>query len=153
MRLAHVFLTASLLAASAMPALAEPKEADDADVARFVSEAVSATLTRGGEGTDAAWLNRMVSVTSTDGANSVLRFWAGAGVPDEPSMGESYAAQVSGSPDVRHMASRTWRARAIVLQTYERGTERGANGLQVEAMVRQDAKSGALQLDSIAMRE
>lgn len=153
MRLPHAALVATLLATLSGPALAEPREAEDAEVARFVAEAVSATLTRGGEGTDVAWLNRMVSVTSTEGANAVLRFWAGAGVPDEPGEGETYAAQVSGAPDVRHMAPRTWRARAIVLQTYERGTERGANGLQVEAMVRQDGKSGALLLDSITMRE
>jgi len=144
-------LLAAIFLVSLCPALAAPPEASDADVARFVTEAVSATLTRGGETTDASWLSRMVSLSTTEGANEVFRFWAAAGVPDEPGVDDSYAAQVNGQPEVRRLDKAAWKARAIVLQTYDKGGERGAVGMTVETRVAQDPKSGALRLEGLSL--
>lgn len=152
MRLPFLALALALALTLGAARAAPVEPASDAAVARFVSEAVVSVLTRGGENGDAAWLARLVSVTSTEGANGVLAIWREVGVPDEPAPGTSYAAQVSGTPDVKRLDKGGWRARAVVFQTFDGRQGQGGTGMEVEAGVTQDPKSGALVLDRVVTR-
>lgn len=149
----HALALAILLSSSALGAAAAPAEPEEPAVGRFAAEAFVAVLTRGGENGDGAWLMRMVSLTSTEGANGVLRLWSAAGVPDEPAQGTSYVAQVAGAPDVKRTGQGAWRVRAVVFQTYEGKDGQGGTGMEVEASVVQDQKSGALLIDALGTRK